>query len=67
MSAFHSDSKKGLQMGCALQGGIHDAQNLPELSLRSSKPFRGRTPHSLSGRFRLSTSATLARERDKVQ
>ena len=39
MSAFLSGSEKSLPMGCTLQGGIHDAQNLPELSPHSSKPF----------------------------
>ena len=51
--AFLLGSGKGLPMGRTLQGGIHGAQNLPDLSPRSSKPFRGRTPHSLPGRFRL--------------
>ena len=53
MSAFLSGSEKGLLVGRALPGGIHGAQNLPELSPHSGKPFRGRTPHSLPGRFRL--------------
>ena len=53
MSVFLSGNKKGLPMERTLQGGIHGAQNLPELSPRSSKPFRGRTPHSLPGCFRL--------------
>ena len=53
MLAFLSGPEKGLPMGCMLQGGVHGTQNLPELYPCSSKPFRGRTPHSLPGRFRL--------------
>ena len=60
MSAFLSGSEKGLPVGCMLHGGIHDTQNLLELAAPppppprgSSKPFRGRTPHSLPVRFRL--------------
>ena len=53
MSAFLSGSEKGLLMGRPFPGGIHDTQNLPEFSPHSSKPFRGRTPHSLPGCFRL--------------
>ena len=67
MSAFLSGSEKGLPMGCTLQGGIHDTQNLPELSPYSSKPFRGRTPHSLPGFLDFSTSVALVKERDRVQ
>ena len=38
----------------AFQWDAHcDTQNLPELSPYSSKPFQGRTPHSLPGRLRL--------------
>ena len=40
-------------MGSTLPGGVHGAQNLPELSHHSGKPFRGRTPYSLPGSFRL--------------
>ena len=53
MSAFLLGFEKGLPVGCTLPGGIHDTQNLPELSPRSSKLFRERTPHSLPGRFKL--------------
>ena len=67
MLAFFSGFEKSLPMGCTLRGGIHGAQNLPELSPRSSKPFRGRTPHSLPSRFRILTSVALVRERDRVQ
>ena len=68
MSAFLLGSEKGLPVGCTLQGGIHGTQNLPKLSpSRSSKPFRGRTPHSLPSRSDFSTSAALVKEWDRVQ
>ena len=47
---FFQVLKKGLLVGRTLPG-IHGAQNLPKLSPHSGKPFRGRTPHSLPGRF----------------
>ena len=50
---FFSGSKKGLPVGFTLPGGVHDAQNLSDLSPHSGKPFQGRTPHSLPGCFRL--------------
>ena len=53
MSAFLSGFEKGLPVGCTQPGGVHGTQNLPELSPRSSKLVRERTPHSLLGRFRL--------------
>ena len=40
-------------MGRTFPGGIHGAQNLPELSPHYGKPFRGITTNSLPGRFRL--------------
>ena len=53
MLAFLSGSEKGLLVGRTLPGGVHSTKNLPELSPHSSKPFQGRTPHSLHGHFRL--------------
>ena len=53
MSAFLSSSKKGLLVRCMRPADVHSTQNLPELFPHSSKPVRGRTPHSLPGRFRL--------------
>ena len=50
---FFSGYEKGLPVGCMQPRGVHGTQNLPELSPHSSKPVRGRTPHSLPGRFKL--------------
>ena len=68
MSALFSCFEKAFPVGCTLQGGIHGTQNLSELSPSSSKPFRGRTPHTLYlAVLDISTSAVLIRERDRVK
>ena len=67
MLAFLSGSEKGLPVGRTLLGGVHGTQNLSELSPHSSKPFRGRTPHSYLVVSDFATSAALVRERDRVQ
>ena len=53
MPPFLSVPEKSLPMGCVLREGLHDTQNLSEFSAHPSKPFRGRTPHSLLSRFKL--------------
>ena len=59
LSSFVSKANDKCQpffkVGCTLRGGIHGAQNLPELSPHSGKPFGGRTPNPLPGRFRFLT------------
>ena len=67
MSAFLSGSEKGLPVGCTLLGGVHDTQNLPELSPRSSKPFRGRTLNSLPSRFKLRNQCHPSKRKEHVQ
>ena len=67
MSTFLSSSEKGLPLECTLQGGIHDTQNLPELSPILVSPSEGEllTLYLVVSGF--STSAALVRERDRVQ
>ena len=49
---FFQVLKKGFPLGRPMRRGVLSAQNLPELSSRPGKPFRGGTPYPLFGRFR---------------
>ena len=66
MSAFLSGSEKGLPVGCTLQEGIHDTQNLPELPSPPS-PSEGELLTLYLAVSDFSTSVALVREWDKVQ
>ena len=50
---FFQVLKKAFQWDAHCQEAFTVLKNLHELSPHSSKPFRGRTPHSLPGHFRL--------------
>ena len=67
MLAFLSGPKKGLPLGCTLQGGVHDTQNLLELSPILVSPFEGELLTLYLAISDFSTSVALVRERDRVQ
>ena len=50
---FFQVLKKAFQWDAHCKEAFTALKNLPELSPRSSKPFQGRTPHSLPSRFKL--------------
>ena len=67
MSAFLSGSEKGLPVGRTLPGGVHDTQNLPELSPILVSPSEGELLTLFLVVSDFTTSAALIRERDRVQ
>ena len=67
MLAFLLGFKKSLPMGCTFQGGIHGAQNLPDLSPILVSPYKGELLILYLAISDFSTSATQVRERDRVQ
>ena len=67
MSAFLPSYEKGLPMGCALLGTVHNTKDLSELPPILVCPYEGEllTLYLVISDF--STSVALVRERDRVQ